>query len=231
MKKGCCILGMLLLALVFSGCAEQNIPLDHSFWQQPHQKIAVAKAKETSVGFYPVGGQGLLDVAINEGVNHKLSVYLKHTNLSWFHALPTKIADQLKKQRGWKVRAVSTVNRDPLPNNEIRGKNPAKKDFRIFAKKFSSHRLLLLQMQQYGVQRRYYGFIPISEPTAICDLKGELIDLHNNQILWRYDSVAYGTIKGDWEKSPHHKVLLDALKEARTDAVSQLISNLMQTKG
>src|SRR5579862_6158591 len=165
---------IIFSVLFLSACAtEKNIPLQESFWQQKHHKVAVASVKPAKPGVTMVGSQGILDYAINSAMTNKLDTHLSRTNLSWYYSLPTDMALKLKEHQISAVNAGSDMSDDERQVANI-------------AAEHHVDDVLVIKLQAVGVIRRYSGFIPTGSPEAYSVLKGELIDTSSKSVKWRH---------------------------------------------
>ncbi|TAK72072.1 MAG: hypothetical protein EPO11_10490 [Gammaproteobacteria bacterium] len=202
------------IAFIFlAGCAsERNIQLSDNFWQNKQQKIAVATTKAPTPQFYRVGQQGLLDVAINNSMNKDLDKRLERIDLDWYQQLPVSFSDQLKKRN---IYAKSYLNQlDPDDDN-----------YQRIAAQIDSDKILVIKLEEIGAKREYFGFIPKGAPEAVCEMTGELIDVKNNQVLWRYKTTAELPVKGNWDQPPNYPNLTNALQLAVNSARQELVDS------
>src|SRR5438105_10230136 len=89
----------LLMAsfLLLIGCATTpNVKLGPNFWENHQSTVAVAKTVPAKPALYAAGGQGLLDVAISQGVNQKFTKHLRATHMQWYSNLQDTFAKRLK---------------------------------------------------------------------------------------------------------------------------------------
>jgi len=107
----------------------------------------------------------------------------------------------------------------------------ASKDFRsLKAELGGSDRLLLFTVVAVGTQRSYYGFIPISSPSAMMNARGEIIDLQTNEVLWRQTTTDVAAIDDPWDESPEfrnvHAAVQKVILAARKSMADLLFAGL-----
>jgi len=91
--------------------------------------------------------------------------------------------------------------------------------------KYGVDRLLLLSVDRFGAFRDYFVFVPTAAPLAMFQVRGELIDLTNNQILWRASTAqkqSLVAIEGNWDQPPDYPNLTQGIRRAEHDAVVYL---------
>lgn len=207
------VISALATTVFLTGCAtEQNIPLADNFWQHSKQKVAIAKTTAPTPQLYQTGNEGLLDVAINNAVNHKLNNYLSHADTSWYPALPANFAQGLKQ------RHMSAS----LLDSEL---NPDQDNYKNLVGRIDSDTLLVIKLQALGVKRNYYSFIPTGAPQAFCQLKGELINVNTNKVLWRYKASISEAIQGPWDQPPNYPNMTKAINVAVNSARQELLDS------
>lgn len=207
----------VFLFLSLSGCAiETNVSLNPSFWENKHQKVAVANYKPSSATLYHEGPQGLLDIAISDAVTDHFDAYLKKVDLSSYDNLKYRFVEALKHKH-----ISSTAYNNYLTKDEDPKTNTT------FAAQTDADTILTVQLIGAGATRHYYGFIPLEAPKAFCSLKGEMIDAKTRQVLWRYTSTAIEPISGEWDQPPNYthfnSVLVSTIKQSEDNLLDNFI--------
>lgn len=220
------ISGILSLA----GCATvPDVPLQKKFWQDHKQKVNITTNKPDNAYLYQTGGEGLLDIAINDIVTNKFQTYLKTypvqkiTNVKWTF---------LKTLKENNINASIynyPINITKLDKYSGDNKKFAVNNYMPFAAKIGNHKLLLVSVDAVGATRSYYGFIPLGAPKAICQLTGRLINVQNNKILWRHFSNVDLAVSGSWDQPPNYpnftKTLNQAIANAQQDLLHSFVEN------
>ncbi len=93
--------------------------------------------------------------------------------------------------------------------------------------KIDSDELFIVTPWRVGATRDYYGFIPLGAPKAICILEGELINVKNNKILWRYKTEISSSIDGPWDQPPLYPNFTAALRRAIKFSKEDIIDNFL----
>ncbi len=196
---------LLIAALAFlSGCATmyKPIPLDASFWQDRQPVIGVATEALPEAGMVMLGQQGLLDIAINKGNAAPIVDQLKKLDVKRAAAISDNLAKGLSG-RGFKVNNLSTIDVKAFPELKpaANAEQYAPRDFSSLKSK-GIDRLLLVSVVNVGTARNYYGFIPTSPPRAMFTVKGMMIDLKDNKLLWYNTHSATMAIADPWDQAP-----------------------------
>ena len=218
------LISLCLISIV--GCAQkQNVNLDSQFWHQSKQKISVGRTKPTTPRVSARGAQGILDFAINEGMNNKLNQHLEKTDMSWYSNLQGSFVQKLQQRRMDAKNSSQLINIDNLPTLHQNGDEYADHNYTGFTRQISADKLLLIKISGVGVVRHYYGFIPLDEPKAYCTLSGELIDVNNNHVLWRHKTEVALPIDGKWDEAPNFPNISRAVKNATITAQQDMLDS------
>src|ERR1700722_18330514 len=195
-------LGVTLLA----GCANQrNIQLTENFWKNQKQKIAVASFKAPEPQVHQIGGQGVLDLAVNSVMNKNMNNTLKRTDLNWYNDIPSDFVHQLREHH---INAMAYAKQ--LYND--------KKSTEVVLTQIEGDKLLTFELRALGARREYYGFIPTGAPQAYCVLIGKLIDPTDKKVLWRHEAEIIQPVQGVWDQSPNYPNFTNALHLAINEA-------------
>lgn len=216
----------LFIAIVFlllGGCASPNVPLNQSFWKHK-EHVKVAKIKPVRAHLYKSGPQGLLDMGLNDAVTHSFEKYLENYRLSNMLSISDDFSKRLKAHHV-KASSYPVIDVDYLPRSGEDKKSFAARKYTQFAKKIGNDKLLVVTANSIGAIRKYYAFIPLDAPKAICELEGRLINVKNNKILWRYTSSVTLPVDGKWDQPPNYPNFTRALNKAIYLSKSELLDN------
>lgn len=203
------LLALAVAVIWVSGCASvpTHVKMDPGFWSDKRQTVVVAIAEMPAPDHFMLGQQGLLDVAINKGNAEELTAFLKTVDTSAYAKVTTDIAQALRA-KGFKTQEhAGYLNVTSLPAFKAPESKDgaakvahAEKDFRELAKKYGPNRLLLLDVRSIGTQRNYFGFIPTSAPSATITVRGQIVDLADNRLLWRQNQSEQAAIADPWDQ-------------------------------
>jgi hypothetical protein len=217
---------------VLSGCAGvqyKPIPVDPGFWQNRQAVIGVAAEKIPEADAHMTGNQGLLDIAINQSNAAKMIEQLKKLKVERAAAIPNNLADALGR-RGFKTNKLATIDVATFPEFKPEA-NPelyAPRDFRGLTNK-GIDRLLLVSVERLGTTRSYYGFVPMGAPRALFAVKGQVVDLKTNKLIWydRYETTA--AIPEPWDQEPDFPYVSTAVLKNLADGAAMLERSFFAT--
>ena len=92
-------------------------------------------------------------------------------------------------------------------------------------RRLDSVREALLSVDRCGAFRDYFVFVPTAAPLAMFHVSGELIDLTDNQIVWRVsmaEEQSLVAIGSNWEQPPDYPNLTQGISRAEHDGVVYL---------
>lgn|SRR3989338_831767 len=227
MIKKLVVVSSVLSISLLSGCASvPDVNAPHSFWKNKSQTVAIAKtpAANGKAGFYPEGAQGILDIAINEGMNQTVKKELAQFNGQ--KILITAQQQFLTALRQYHINAkvVDTLDTTHLKASKLPPAKFSTKDYRQLSIKYGNDKLLTLTVDQLGEVREYYSFIPLGAPQAVSAMTGRLVDLKNNRIIWRHHAKTITSIEKP-VKDPRN--LYAAIDRASQDTIKELVQNFV----
>lgn len=216
MKRIISAVAVTALALLASGCVTVTPPisLKPEFWQQRQGTIGVVMQGVTPMDMYAAGQQGLLDVAISRGANSALIDTLRAADTPRLKQIPVNIEKQFAA-RGFTVKMLDKpVEIDKLPDFTGDATTHAKKDFRGL-KQAGIDRILLINVPRAGIQRGYYGFIPLGGPSTTVTIVGQMVDLSTNQLLWNQTTAGSDPIPDPWDAPPEFENVVKAVTQTK----------------
>jgi hypothetical protein len=216
-----------IAAALLSACAPARYAVKPEFWQAKQASIGVALAPHPTGGAHKVGAQGLLDLAINHAMAAELQTHLSKFDLSGFEDVRDGFVQELAK-RGMTVKALpGSVNPEEFPKW---GGEPAMdgfiQDLGALRQKHGIDVLVLLSVRRFGTIRSYFGFIPTSEPKALFEVQGQMIDLKTNRLIWQtviQEDEAAVPSPVPWDQPPDYPNLTGALRKAIENGKSFLL--------
>ena len=223
MKK---LLGVLP-AILLTGCASPNVPLKASFWKNHKQKVAVTTTTPMQAGLYQEGDQGLVDYIISSGVAHSFRDYLRGYRLTSLKQRLAKGFLSGMASRHVNAHQITPINLDKLARSGLDKKSYSTVDVRPLKFKVGGDKLLFVDPIQIGATRKYLAFVPVGAPKAICELEGDLVNVNNNKLLWRYKSRAVVPVSGSWDQPPRYPHFTQALQKATQLCSKELIDNFL----
>lgn len=218
----------LLACLTLSGCAhvQPPVPLDHQFWDAKEPTIGVAITVVPEPVLALTGNQGLLDFAINKGVNSKLSGNVEKWQVRDLNTLPDVIVAKLQA-RGYKAKRINEpVDLKVYKETDFR-EGYMGRDLTPIKGAYGVDRLLLVNVYATGATRSYFHFVPTSVPMAQVGGQGFVVDLADNKLLWFKPFVAVQAAQGEWDE-PTYTNLSNAFYQAMDNSRQQMITPFEQ---
>lgn len=218
----------LLACLTLTGCAnvQQPVPLDPQFWASKEPVIGVAITVLPEPQLVLTGNQGVLDGAINRGMNSKLSDNIKTWEVRDLDSLPDVLVTKLQA-KGYKAKRI-------LDQIELKNYKSIKfregymtKDMSPMKAMYGVDRLLLVYIYTTGATRSYYSVVPTSVPMAQVGGQGMVVDLADNKLLWFQPFAAVQAAQGEWDE-PDYANLSNAFYQAVDSSRQQVITSFAQ---
>jgi len=210
--------GILMLLIV--GCAQPNIKVSQDFWQNKQKQIGVVIVAPEPAQTYRYGGEGLVDMAINNAITGGLRGYVKTLQPNNFMTISDMFVYELNK-KGINAKKLNyTLNLEDYKNSD------GKVDLRVLSDKEKIDTLIVFNIFQWGTNRKYgMGIIPLEAPKAYFSADGYMFDLNSSEpvnlktknSLWakrlRDYKICRRDIPSPWEQEPNYENLTTALNE------------------
>lgn len=224
--------GLLVLILFSVGCATVQPPvsLGTDFYESGNKSVGVVIQHKDAPEFYMEGDVRLLDLAIISAATSALSSHIKTLDAKDLDLVVDEVQAVLS-QEGF---AVARIDRpldvkalkefaDPDPKDEIYF---ADRDFRQLRGEFGVDYLLMLTVTRMGVARAYHGFIPMADPRAIFEMRGQAVDLSSNRLLWNQHIAAASSPSGAWDEPPEFPGLTNSFYVALENAKQRVVDEV-----
>ncbi|MFJ4194303.1 hypothetical protein [Pseudomonas sp. NPDC089534] len=218
----------LLACLTLTGCAhvQPPVPLDNQFWDAKEPTIGVAINAVPVPVLALTGNQGLLDLAINKGVNSKLSDNVETWQVRDLNTLPDAIVAKLQA-KGYKAKRIEEpLNLASYKEVSFR-EGYMSRDLTALKATYGVDRLVLVNVYATGATRSYYSIVPTSAPMAQVSGQGMVVDLSDNRLLWFKPFVVTQAAQGEWDE-PNYANLSNAFYQAMDDSRQQMITPFAQ---
>ncbi|WP_214347582.1 hypothetical protein [Pseudomonas congelans] len=218
----------LLACLTLTGCAhvQPPVPLDQQFWNAKEPTIGVAITVVPQPVLALTGNQGLLDLAINTGVNSKLSGNVEKWQVRDLNTLPDVIVAKLQA-KGYKVKRINEPVDLKVYKEVSFREGYTVRDFTPIKATYGVDRLLLVNVQVTGATRSYYSVVPTSVPMAQVGGQGMLVDLSDNKLLWFKPFTVVQAAQGEWDE-PTYVNLTNAFYQTMDMSRQQMITAFEQ---
>jgi hypothetical protein len=218
----------VVACLTLTGCAhvQPPVPLDHQFWDAKETTVGVAINVVPEPVLALTGNQGLLDLAINKGVNSKLSDNVEKWQVRDLNTLPDAIVAKLQA-KGYKAKRIDApVDLNKFKETSFREGYTAR-DLTSIKATYGVDRLLLVNVMGTGATRSYYSVVPTSVPMAQVYGQGMVIDLADNRLLWFKPFAVVQAAQGEWDE-PNYANLTNAFYQAMDTSRQQMITPFEQ---
>jgi hypothetical protein len=207
-------------AVLMSACAPGRVVVKPEFFQDRQVHVGVALTPYPEGGAHKAGAQGLLDMAINSAMASDLQKHLAAVDIAEFDQLRDRFVQELGK-RGMNAVALPGYL-DPFKYPERPADAPQldvayDRDLRALGAEQKVDIVVLLQVSRFGTIRSYYGFIPLGAPQGLFQVRGQMVDVRNGQVLWHTmmaEQAATVPATGDWDQPPNYPNLTAALRAA-----------------
>lgn len=229
------IVALLGCVSLLGACAQAPVNMSSNTWADKNATLAIVIVKVPTAATHKIGAQGLLDVAINNGIAGPVDTRLAASDVSKaledFQSLGKDLQDQLKA-RGVNVVGVyidytlpdlGSMHGSSSPGHEL-----ADKDYRALASDLKADRALIIIPVAAGTVRSYYGFIPTSQPSGDFIANGEIVDLRNDALLWYIQINKNVDIESPWDAAPDYPNLTTAAEQAEQQARADMLTAFQQ---
>jgi hypothetical protein len=212
-------IGITLAAAAFflAGCAstpQKQVALEANSIASDAGRIGVAMTAIPALDTYLPGAGCLLCYAAASAANSTLTSHVKTLSAEDLPKLKDEIA-QLLQKKGVDVTVIDEpIDLKALPDSSATGTNMAKKDFSDFGKKHNVAKLLVIDISRLGMERTYSSYFPTSDPRALVDGVGYIINLKTNTYEWYMPVKVTQSSDGKWDEPPKFPGLTNAYFQA-----------------
>jgi hypothetical protein len=207
----------IAFATLMGGCAsspQQPVQLNEHVLDAQSGRLGVAMTKLPKADTQLKGADCLLCIAAASAANYSLT--------SHAYTLPTEDLGKLKEDVAERVRkkglAVTVVAEDldlkALEDYGPNGTNIAKKDFSTLKQKYNIDKLVVIDITAVGFLRTYSSYIPTSDPKAMLQGAGYIVNLNSNSYEWYLPVSITKSADGNWKEPPHYPGLTNAYFQA-----------------
>lgn len=209
-----------LVFLLLVGCAAQQEPiaLTSSFYADDGKNIGILRTEVPTATTIYTGEIGLLDYAIISAVNSDLDGHLATLTFPEYDSFIDEVSLSIKRA-GFNV----TVIDEPLTKEQTKNLNKPKEgisinDFSQYKSKYNLDYLMVINFRNIGTTRSYYSMVPTSEPSAISQINGQIIDLNTDALYWYAEMISRKDIQTPWdEKEARYPNLTNAIYQSLND--------------
>jgi len=212
------IIKAIFISLFVVGCAV-NVPMSADYFQS-EKKVGIIQVTN-DINIFKEGSQGLLDMALTPGNKYKepLDIVDKEINPE------IKISELYQEIFNTNNKSLKIIDATiDFDNLEKFQKPESEKDFykfdlRDLKTKYNIDELLLVYVN-YGLLISYYGFIETGR-LGYCQISSEIINLDDNSLIYKNQSISRETMKGKWNTPPQYENLTNTIKKAIDNSIQQ----------
>lgn len=210
-----CHVGIILVAVsVFlGGCASKPqlpVMLKKDAVGAQAGRIGVAMTALPKLDTRTPGADCLLCLATASMMNSSLTSHAKTLPYEDLPNLKQEMTDLLRKKGSHVTVLEEPLDADNLPNREGEGENLARKDFSSLQQKYNVDRLLVVDITGLGFIRTYSAYIPTSDPKAMLNGTGYMVDLKTNTYDWYQKVSVTRSADQQWDEPPTFPGLTNA---------------------
>lgn len=207
------VLVSVSILFLLGGCVtapQTPIELSQDVLSAKSGKVGVAMTVLPKVDTQFPGADCLLCYAAASAVNSSLTTYAQTLPYEDFPKLKNDMVDVLRKKGVDAIVIFEPVNTEKLADNGTAGPNIAKKDYTYFKTKYMVDKLLLINITSVGFTRTYSSYIPTSDPKAMLNGTGYLVNLKNNTYEWFMPVNISKSADKNWDEPPQFPGLTNA---------------------
>ena len=191
--------------ILLSGCSftpQKPVPLDSQFYQIKNEKVGIYLDALPKANTHFPGANCLLCLAAAEVANSDLSDHVQSLPNSDLNDSVTIVEGILKAKGLDVIRVENKIDIKKLESfsSESETIPYARKDYRSLKDSLGVDKLVIIDINQLGVQRSYNAYVPTSDPLGYAHGAISVIDLSDNRYNL-YESFNIKTaVKGDWDE-------------------------------
>jgi hypothetical protein len=199
------------------GCAsapQQPVSLSHDVVSPQAGSIGVAVTALPKIDTQFPGANCLLCLAAASITNSSLTTYAHTLPNEDILKLKSDAADLLRKKGANVIVIEEDLNVSALPDSGTKGPNIAIKDFSTLKQKYKIDKLLVISVTSLGFTRTYSAYIPTSDPKALLQGLGYIVNLNNNTYDWYQPVFVIKSADQNWDEPPKFPGLTNAYFQA-----------------
>jgi hypothetical protein len=208
------IVALVTLVVGCAGTPQIPVPLATSEIAAKDVRVGVAMTPLPKLDTQFPGAGCLLCIAAAAAANSSLTDHTRTLPYEDLPKLKNALAERIRKN-GAGARALDEdLNLDALPDFATKGPNIAKKDFSSLQKKYNIDKLIVINVNSLGMLRTYSAYFPTSEPKALFQGIGFMVNLKTNVYEWYMPLQVLKAAEGKWDEPPRFPGLSNAYFQA-----------------
>jgi hypothetical protein len=220
MHFGLRALPVLALSVLLGACAvKPQLPVDlgpEALAPAKQQKVGVAMARMPKPALSLPGANCLLCIVAAQAMNSSLGKHAETLSTEDLAGLKEQIAVALRKKGLTASVIPEDVEVDKLADAPASDAvpNAARKNFGPLKQKFAVDKLVVVQIDQVGIQRNYSAYSPAGDPKAVVRGAGYMVDLSKNTYDWYLPLAVSKAADGNWDEPDKVPGLTNAYYQA-----------------
>lgn len=207
------IFALSFIVVFISSCASNLAMNKATFYQKNKVGIIII---QDSIAVYKAGAQGLLDMAISSGRKYKEGLNTIAKTVSPEPIIKNSIENKFSANNKEYIFINEKINIEDLSkfntDNKVEDKKYYKYDVRHLKQKYGIDELMIVKLM-YGLNIRYYGMIELGRSSTTY-IFSEIINLDNNEIIFKDTYSNEIPIKGKWNEPPHYENLRNYIEQS-----------------
>ncbi|WP_299458614.1 hypothetical protein [uncultured Microscilla sp.] len=198
--------------LLLNGCA-LKVKIKKEFYANKTKVGIVYIIDDIQLG--RMGAQDVLDLALTQGNKYLEPLAIVDKKMDVLHTIKTFYPQVLNERGKQYVTLDYTLRPDKLAlykTKKVKGKKHYKYDLRFLKAQLQVDELLIVRVA-YGLLINYSGFITFSR-FGYCRIGSEIVNLHDNTLMYQGESYKHKQIKGKWRTPPEYLNIRTAIKTA-----------------
>lgn len=215
------------LIAVITGCAAVQEPLsvDQSiFEEETRNRVAIVMTPLPEPDVLFPGAGCLLCVLTAEGLHTSLSTHTDTLDGSEFKLSKTQLAERLREKGVDPIVVDEPLTLSDLTKFTSKTENSAAYDFSEFAAAYDADYVVVIAVSGYGFAREFASYVPTTEPVAIFNAKGFMIDPSSNTYVWYQEFDMAKGVEGDWNQAPDFPKLTNAFHQLLAEARDSVLA-------
>lgn len=210
-------LTLAAFAVLLSGCAsapQKPVQLAPDALKSTAGRVGVAMKALPTVDTHLPGAGCLLCLAAASIANSSLTAHTRTLPYEDLAKLKNDVADLMRKKGVNATVIAENIDMDALADFNGKGPNIARKDFSPLQKKYNIDKLVVIDIHTLGMLRTYSSYIPTSDPKAVLQGAGYIVNLSNNTYEWYLPVDVMKSTDKNWDEPPKFPGLTNAYFQA-----------------
>lgn len=206
---------------LFSGCVsvQEPIAVTQSIYQdESANRVAVVMTPLPEPDVVFPGAGCLLCLATAEGLHTSLSSHTEGLDGSEFKLSKSHLADRLREKGVDPVVIDEPLVLRELPKVKSSSENAVGYDFSALAETYDADYVLVISVSVYGFSREFASYIPTTDPVAVFQGKGFMVDPTTNTYVWYHPFDVVKGVEGEWDQPPEFPKLTNAFYQVVAEA-------------